>query len=488
MWKVIIAEDEPFVRRMLIKKVDWEALGFRIIGEAENGRDALEQMRSETPDLVISDIMMPVMDGLELLRHAREEGMMSRFVMLTCMNEFEFARQALELGAKGYVLKASMSISSLTESLIKISKDLLEEKSKKLEWNELKFQNYYEQLVAFAVSSQDSDPPAHPFPMAKEYAFVRVKLFIRGDLEPSYECVDKRGEASTHFFCDESMFIIFQWLPEGLAQPAGQNGDSFDNARSRTAYSEWVLADKLSNLLIEYINKLTNVWYGNSLMLISKPYDRAYSLPWRLEKNIHAAMEHAKGEELKRLIHLTWDELQERKVIFSIVRGIAGKLDKSLGRISGVLHGWQGRLQALTHSELLEEWNNRIENHMEALILSKSEWSGHPEINKVMRHVQEHFTEDLTLKSVAKLVSMEEHYLSRLFTQKTGSNLTAYIQRVRLEKARKLLEETHMSIGEIGASVGFQNDNYFVKLFKKWHGETPGAFRRRLQDTKAYRR
>lgn len=489
MWTVIIAEDEPFVRRMLIKKVEWEALGFRVIGEAENGKDALDLMRAELPDLVISDIMMPIMDGLELLRHSREEGMTSKFVMLTCMNEFEYARQALELGAKGYVLKASMSISALTDSLIKISKDLLEEKTKQQEWNELKFQTYYEQLLAFAASSIDTAPPVHPFPFSRQYAKVRLKLFVQGDTQLSnYEYENQRSESVFHIYRGYGFMIIFEWLSEGQAIPESRDDERLGSSRFMTVQSEWVLAAKLPQVLMIQLNVLTDEWYGNAPMLVSKSYDRTYSLPWSLEKNILAAMEQLKRAELIRLIHFLWDELQNRKVLFSLVIEIAGKLDESLGRISGVIHAWDGRWLAHTHSRLLEEWSNRIEAHLDQLFLSKGEWNVHPEINKVMRHVQEHYADDLTLKSVAKLVSIEEHYLSRLFTQKTGSNLTSYIQRVRLEKAKRLLEDTDLSIGEIGASVGFQNDNYFVKLFKRWYGETPGTYRRRLQESDSYNR
>ncbi|MGG1638970.1 helix-turn-helix domain-containing protein [Paenibacillus sp. NRS-1760] len=489
MWKVIIAEDEPFVRRMLIKKVKWEALGFRIIGEAANGREALELMRVERPDLVISDIMMPIMDGLELLKQSREDGMASRFVMLTCMNEFEYARQALELGAIGYILKASMSIPSLTESLIKISKDLQEEKTKQQEWNALKFQAYYEQLWTYATLSKEAAPPIHPFLFEKEYTKVRIKLVLHGEAQlPEYECLDKRHESVIHYYGKEGLMIIFEWLSEGRTLPAGHDDAGFGNAGHLVHRSEWVLAAELPNLMMEQLNVLTNEWYGNAPLLLSKPYDRTYSLAWSMEKNILAAMEQVKREELYRLIHLIWEELQSRKVLFSIVREAAGRLDESLGRISGVKHVWHGRLKALTHEALREEWGNRMETHLEKLFLSKGEWSEHPEINKVMRHVQEHYAGNLTLKSVAKLVSIEEHYLSRLFTQKTGSNLISYIQRVRLEKAKRLLEETQLPIGEIGASVGLQNDNYFVKLFKKWYGETPGSYRRRQQEAKTYKR
>lgn len=129
MWKVLLVEDEVFVRESVREIIAWEELGFTVSGEAGNGAEALEIIREDTPDLVISDIVMPEMDGVELLRRTREEGFDSRFVMLTCMNDFENVRQAMEYGASNYILKLSMSVNSLRDTLRKISGEL--EKNRK---------------------------------------------------------------------------------------------------------------------------------------------------------------------------------------------------------------------------------------------------------------------------------------------------------------------------------------------------------------------
>lgn len=95
--------------------------GFTVAGEAGNGSEALEMIRRDPPDLVLADIVMPEMDGVELLRRTREEGYRSRFIMLTCIGEFEYVRQAMEYGASNYILKLSMSVNSLRDTLRKMS-------------------------------------------------------------------------------------------------------------------------------------------------------------------------------------------------------------------------------------------------------------------------------------------------------------------------------------------------------------------------------
>ncbi|WJH33443.1 response regulator [Paenibacillus sp. CC-CFT747] len=146
MWNVLLVEDEGFVRRTLKHLISWEEYGFRITGEAANGKEALDLMRKQVPDLVITDIVMPVMDGLKLLNQAKQEGMESLFVMLTCMNEFEYARQALEYGASSYLLKLSMNPESLGIVLAKIRQELLRVELTRSSLEETSFQRVYQNL------------------------------------------------------------------------------------------------------------------------------------------------------------------------------------------------------------------------------------------------------------------------------------------------------------------------------------------------------
>src|SRR4051794_35476657 len=109
MWKVIIVEDEIFVRESVKELINWGELGFQLVGEAGDGLQALELMEKEKPHVVITDIIMPKLNGLELLQESRKRAYKSKFVMLTCMGEFEYVRQAMEYGAANYILKLSMS-------------------------------------------------------------------------------------------------------------------------------------------------------------------------------------------------------------------------------------------------------------------------------------------------------------------------------------------------------------------------------------------
>lgn len=270
MWKVLLVEDEVFVRESVREIIAWEELGFKVAGEAGNGAEALEMIRSNPPDLVLTDIVMPEMDGVELLRRTREEGYASKFVMLTCMSEFEYVRQAMEYGASNYILKLSMSVNTLRETLHKMNAEL--------------------------TKSNPSPNPSQP---------VSIPV------------------AST------------ETMP---SQPA----------------------------------------------------------------------HHASPKEI----------------------------------------------------------------------------TSHPEVQKILQYIHEHYEQDITVKSMSGYVMMGENYVSALFKKKTGRTLIHYLHQVRVDKAIAYLLQTDLPVHEIGLRVGFVNDNYFIKIFKRLTGFTPSKYRQHSKDPK----
>lgn len=293
MWKVLLVEDEVFVRESVREIIAWEELGFKVMGEAGNGSEALAMIRRDPPDLVLADIVMPEMDGVELLRRTREEGYRSRFIMLTCIGEFEYVRQAMEYGASNYILKLSMSVNSLRDTLRKVSTELARDGA--------------------IARSQAAGPP------------------------PSDDLVAEEQQPHQ--------------LPSSLRISAGS------------------------------------------------PEARAH------EGGKGAADVQSRGPKVG-----------------------------------------------------------------EAAI-------SHPEVYKIIQYISENYSQDITVKSMAQYVMMGENYVSALFKKKTGLTLIHYLHETRVEKAKEYLIHTELPVHEIGHRVGFVNDNYFIKIFKRLTQQTPSKYR-----------
>ncbi|MDO3411185.1 response regulator [Saccharibacillus sp. CPCC 101409] len=310
MWTVLLVEDEVFVRESVREIISWEELGFRVIGESGNGEEALELIRRDRPDLVLSDIVMPGLDGLELLKTARAEGVRSKFVMLTCMGEFEYVRQAMEYGASNYILKLSMSVNSLRDTLRKVGAEL--------------------------------------------------------SAERAAESGEARGNGAA-------------------AGPEGRAAGSAD---------------------------------------ISQAPEPA-----------------ACG---------------------------SGAPDASSRGLSGAA----AALEAPVGPREPED----------AFRLQREDEIAHPEVRRIVEYIHANYETDITVKSMSRYVMMGENYVSALFKKKTGRTLIHYLHGVRIARASDYLRQTALPVHEIGQRVGFANDNYFIKIFKRLTGLTPSQYRGREQE------
>lgn len=494
MWKILLVEDEPFVRRKLLKLVDWEAYGFSVAGEASDGEEALQLMHRLRPDLVIADILMPRMDGLELLRQTRHAGLDSRFVMLTCMGEFEYARKALELGASGYVLKLSLSIPELKELLLRIGEELSASRRQRHALLQQEFDRYYPLVWEAVKAGQETAPPAPP-------ASYRRLLMVSciGSARPLLAAVLEAcpqdtwpEEVWTGSFTADGCTTCFFWS-DGSLKPPGKltaglpvQAVACGPVPPGLIHAEWT----------RLYRQLNDRWYGNkaeapadgssagSAPASSAGPDAAGEpkLPpvWVMEKEIVLAFAQRRTADMQHTARAMWETLRASRIPFSRVIEKAERLIRTFAEIGNYPpSGSAQRLrEAVTHRELLACFLTVADEMQVRMAAAEGITTNHPEINRVLEYIHSRFAENITLRAVARYVAMEEHYLSGLFRLKTGETLINYLQHVRVKKARRLLRETDLTVNEIGRSVGFPNDNYFIKTFKKWSGQTPGAYRR----------
>ncbi|MEF3304096.1 response regulator [Paenibacillus sp. GYB003] len=504
MWKVLLVEDEAFVRRSLKQLIRWEDMGFTIAGEAGDGREALAMMKADAPDLVIADIIMPGMDGIELLKHAREEGMESAFVMLTCMNEFEYARQALEFGASGYLLKLSMNEKSLAETLSKVDRELLRTMQMRSQTESQSFQKLYRDMWQ-SIYGEDRGGPAEPREWAEDgdrrYASVWIGSFLHGADRFTTDDFRKLGLATPdsrtaiHTYTHFGVTTVFVWNPASVASrersaaarppyPAALSGSAAAGGEARDVWSGVLRA-------------LDTVWYEgwNGRAIVAEREteagpdagdgtgarsgaERYAPLGWKTERAWIQSFEQRHLDDFRERLRSGWRDMERRRMPMAIVKETAIRIDRILARIAGCAGLAEEELTACaSHGELGERLLSRAEQYAQRWSTGAQPITGHPEIDKALAYIHRHSHEDVTLKGVAALVSMDETYFSGLFKRKTGVTLIHYVQQVRIGHAKKLLEETSLPVAEVGERVGFPNTNYFIKIFKRWAGRTPNDYR-----------
>jgi two-component system response regulator YesN len=487
MWKTIIVEDEPFVRRTIVQLVDWRAMGFEIVGEADDGEMALEQIKVHQPDLVITDILMPGINGIELLRLAKAEGFEGAFVMLTCMNEFEYARQALEYGASGYVLKLSMSQESISLTLDKVKAEL---SRKERQRSEVTFnQAYTEAWHAFTAHGgelQSFDWKREPVWRDRMYRYLCICSILHGsrvlDQAPYKDWfgMTRDSNPSVHSFTYYGVTTVFCWsdsplklqmvkgiLPQGPAICSG-----------------FVPAEQFPAVWFDVLRQLNSHWYKGRPGLywlnpatLMQPDSSPFN--WKQEMELYHHLEEGKITAALKLLREAWTEMEQKQPHWVKVKEIVSRLANWLQRQYPSMPKEALRQMAdnAGHEELLTVVTDTIQLHLKDQAKRNLSLTDHPEVNEAIRYIHEHYEENVTLKIVAQEINMDEKYVSGLFAKKVGEPMIQYLQRVRVDKAKQLLTKTGLTVNEIGERVGFVNANYFYKIFKRRSGLTPNDYR-----------
>lgn len=501
MWRVLLVEDEPFVRRTLKKQIPWEECGFELAAEAENGLEALELMRREQPELVITDIMMPGMDGLELLRRGKSEFDAVKFVMLTCVNEFEYARQALEHGATGYLLKLSADTDALKSMLQKVGRELSQENVRKREHRELWFGALYDKLWN---AMEAGEPPEGP-PLPEEWpeamaspapAYLTAAAILHGGAEECFcEAAEHRlrsglpKQAELHRYSRNGVATFLIWSPGPL--PNGFIPDRTGGMAVAAAGSPTGLHG-LRSVWSEAILQLNREWYGTSGApepgKNGRHAESGHGAPhpgnvWKKERELYRMLEQTELARALATLEELWSGMAAMALPIPQVLHTARRIDLQVNRLFDG-HGSDGGaepewLSAGSHSRLLRVLKQRMEQAVKRSLRQAEAQTDREDINAIIQYIHGHLSENITLKAMAQLVNMDENYVSVLFRRKTGETLINFIQQCRVERAKKLLLETELSIPEINEQAGFNNENYFFRIFKRWTGETPGKYRSR---------
>ncbi|GIO84784.1 hypothetical protein J25TS5_17160 [Paenibacillus faecis] len=505
MWSILLVEDEPFVRRAIRNTIPWEEHGFTIAAEAAHGLEALEQMETVSPDIVISDVLMPYMDGIELLQQARKRGNEAAFIMLTCAGEFEYARMALEYGASSYILKLSMDDDKLLEALNKVKSRLqrqVEEKAKlKWEYLEERLPYLWKKACGKKLSPMETGKLAELnmheignklilltwLEREKEISCEQAEEMLADERPGSYRIMAYRAMGvNTLLICPGDAAAS-----SALTQKLNGRTPNF-TALCRTVYLEQKTADDVAGEWAQMLRELDRYYYFGCRTAVNGGYpidrqDEYPAIPWELEQEILHRFAKAAVNECAEKLKELWSFMETHLLPIVQVKETAERLDRLFARISRkpLLSGAEEMLLCTRHQALFEWLSERMIRYSKGRTRPALEETDHKEINRVIHYVLEHFDEDISLQAMAQRVNMDENYLSGLFKKKTGQTFIGYLQQVRVQEAKGYLEQTDLTVAEIGERCGFANPSYFFKIFKRWTGLRPSEYRLALKREEA---
>lgn len=508
---VLIVDDEPVIRIGLRQLIDWESCGFHLAGEAADGAEALELCRRKDIDLLVTDIRMPRMDGLELIRRVRETRPDTGIVVLSCLDDYIYVREAMKLGAADYILKPTMEPEQLLDVLQSLADKLREARRERMRIRELdealrETRPYRLQAMVLRVLERGEPAPeleAEWF--GGERRLYSLLLWLPPKAAPPDELADDPGVAAAVRLNEREHWLLVpcrrglsakEWLAEASATGHRLLGTMPADAKAvlfaappmdgiadfpgaiNTHRAQFVARfyggsrERLFLAQPEPIRQAEPVWPADirSLLLKAIAGRNEQGVMHNLEEMLDA-LRAARPEPDKLLAYL----LETMGLSLGYAR------DNGYGGLEELEREWLS-LERLAAFSLFEEAARAAMRFYRQLMAARTGSAGlasrHPFVIRAYRFIREHYARNIGTADIAEHVKLSRSYLSDLYSRETGETLAETITRIRIEEACKLLEETDLKIYEIAEAVGFADGKTFARAFKRLVGCSPKEYMR----------
>jgi Response regulator containing CheY-like receiver domain and AraC-type DNA-binding domain len=453
--KVIIVDDEKLVRRGLISMMPWAKYNMEVVGEAGNGRKALELLETLEVDLVFTDLMMPEMSGFELIEAINDKYPAKSAVVLSCHEEFSFAQKAIRLGAIDYIVKNDLETDVMDDVLERIA-------------------NSYADKVKIRTS-----------PDVKAFDRVMVVLELEDVVSAGQLVQQLSAHHVIHYLERRCWFLSLDGLGE-LEEQALINEIKQANCLpvlvhglGHVSLSDAV--DRLhgylaAGLLYDY-TKMLNFWEWKADEEKEQLNPEQIQLGYRWNRPEWIYSDEAYEELLQDTAAMRLPMSELKSLLFPAL------LEN--GRWLLMLEWSTQLIFRLEPLRMWEEWRAVLEEERGKLrsIVCKTKYSDDilRAIYKAIRYMHEQEEMVFSQNEIAGIASMSRTYFSQCFKNVTGKSFNDYATEIRMSKAKKLLAHTNTPIYQIAQLVGFKDEKYFSKLFQHEIGMLPSDFRKQWE-------
>lgn len=510
MFRTLIVDDEPGIRKGLKILIDWESCGVELIGEAANGTEALDIIRREKPDIVLTDIKMPDMDGMTLIEQARNLGYAPAFIILSGYSEFSLAKRAMELGVSNFILKP-IDPEELVKAIYNIKSRININKTREEEFaivhrreilrklvcqenSESEFKLFEDDLnirgqslycILFEIQDARDIPETKFLKILSDYL---KKNFSKGMVPPIialekewFCCLISSSHISTHGNNLNRLLLGLLTEVSEIMDIAVSIGKRVRNVRD---FSESYNTARLTSNHSVYRDL-------NSLIDYRDVQQIKFSCCYEHIPSIDSLLTAIKGFNKTAISNCCSDIIDTIRVNYYTLDIILMNISNLIARILDEFRGiGQTEPDISSFIRYLTPDNQRIIIVKLAVDLERFALMAAEEYNSIKRnklkgvvlvveeYIRENYEKSLTLKVLGSRFNVNPTYLGQIFKKRTGHTFNDYLQHIRMEKAEFLLKDTDLLMYEIAAKVGFKDVSYFMTCFEKQYAMSPGHYRK----------
>lgn len=503
MRKVMLVEDEAFILEGLVNILNWEAIGMEIVHTAANGREALWLWEKEKVDIIVTDINMPVMDGLDFLKKLRETESRARCIILTGYDEFDYAKRAIVLDVEDYILKPIDE--EQLEAVLRSSDERLTELDRKQAAN----MDDKTGWIRFLKGSMPEEEMKEYISVLPEIA-AETKVFaaiMRLNLESLKGL--KISDVLLEFQREEEIRVIY--LSEGIFLLLIYKAEGDEACKTRLTGIQNRLESEKG--ILSFISIGTEFMDYSMLPFSYKEAD--YLQKYRIIEGYGSCVtkeqidSYESGESIS---DNSFDSTMLRKLILKkdkeeAVNYIEELFIQNIKKDSSVDNLYKMCIQiAMLLQEVKSEYKLQERKNMQNLTKTieqiyqaedlfaiktvfigeiaeiinylHEEDSGYtPVIKQILSEVQKHYEEDMNLKTLAYKYNMNASYLGQIFQKEVGCTFAQHLSNTKNQIAKDLILNTNMRINDIAAKVGYADTSYFYRKFKQCYGVSPASLR-----------
>lgn len=527
--RTIIADNEVWVCQLIAGMVDWEELGFSVVGLAHDGVSLMEMIKEDTPDLVITDIQMPGMTGIEVAQYIKEQEMQTKVIIISGYNDFEYAKAAIDLGVAAYLLKP-LEKEGLTNVLLQFAqnKQYIDQQEQEFfllhQQLEQSQQQHFKMYLKTLLNDKKNNVPAitminDQFSRSFEDGVFRVLLICPDPHTKVSEETDAKVRENIMSFFTTSMHTACYDL-FGMEE-------SIYNLEliNYSAENEKLIISIFDDLLYAFAHNIPYIssyditfGIGKPVSNISEIKDSYYSalnaIHARASMGLNQIIfgdqfsdwavtlsENDKGQissyincyvkmKSDQLVHMLFEQYIDLDIsappfaaydIAKMIFDVAWEaLPEKISMEYHIQHDYSRSISILEHAKNIEEIKGFLSFELNAMRsqCEQMEDKTRSIIDVVKIYVDDHLGEDIKLNDLANFVHMNSNYLCELFKKETGENFSKYLASKRINMAKTYLLDTQYRCNEVASMVGYNDIKYFNRVFKNYVGVTPKQYRK----------
>jgi len=537
VYKVVIIDDEVLARVGIKSMINWEEVDCEISGDADNGESGLELIKSVKPDIVITDIKMPVMNGLQLIEKVKSEFKAIKFIVLSGYEEFNLVKQAMKLGAEEYLIKLDLDPQTLLTTVKTVCQKISEEMLDKNEQNKLQMhlnrnkqvliEEFFKKLIGKLITSKND--------------LYDTLKYLSIELDESRLCIaviTTMNNKNSERYVKKEDIELFDFYVMNISEEISNDYFKSYIVRTEPGYYSIIFSsdentdrkqfkDKVEKMCLRLIEMLYKYVGINISVGISNLHKNFFDLEKAYNEGVEAS-EHSffvglgkvifysdlllnndtktttniqnyrndmiKALELKNIgmLETIFDNIsavfkngkinkgQAYDICYQIVYTISETVKSKNDILSGAIENDKSLYENVSKNSTLPEMIELMTNLKDAIcsFLSQREDIDNNVrlVNAAKNYINENYTKDLTLNDVAAALNISHCYFSTLFKNIAGVNFVDFVTSVKVNHAKRLLAEGEYKIYEIARMLGYENAYYFSRVFKKVTGMTPSEY------------